>query len=624
MSQIVGAYQSYVDYQNQQYDNWRGTIRDVSEIQRELDAVQSEIDSRKIQQHYGEDVSVRLAELEQRRTLLQEEYDWSQYFRYADLMNADDFKAMSKYATTANGKTPVRNNLSGMYTETGFDDLTYDYINRNKEARGKALVNSIGDNTALLGLDKSYLQQMKDDEVATFNYLYATQGPNAAYEYVAYLTTTLTQRQRMQDETYWAEYAKAHPVKSSVFSVLTSPMKGLSYLGQHADYWADGKIDQNAAYNKFSYQNSAIRGQVVKRIEESGRWGKVGSFAYQTGMSMADFLLASAISGNNQVITLTVMGSGAAADATMAAKDRGLNDDQAFWLGTIAGVLEGGIEALNMDTVFKPDALKDGVIRYILKNATAEGAEEVATDIGNLVFDVLIAADQNVLQTSIDNYMQQGLTEGEAVARTFTDQALQMMSDFAGGFVSGGILSGTNAGIHVNYTNQMGNDLGELDLDVEDIQAFIETGLESNPETASYQLAVEMQAKIEAGETLSNYDLARLYQANMQAVQAEEEDTEDLRDDTAADDQADAVTGDVTDPDGLQLPSLRNDTQTGQFVTQNGQYVMMPTATAPTRTQRSRRPSMACRDITPQSRRRYCGSWQRDLPAPGTIRTAGK
>ena len=51
----------------------------------------------------------------------------------------------------------------------------------------------------------------------------------------------------------------------------------------------------------------------------------------------------------------------------------------------------------------------------------------------------------------------------------------------------------------------------------EEIQSFIETGLESDPETASYKIAVELQGKIQKGQKLSNYDLSRLYQANVQA-----------------------------------------------------------------------------------------------------------
>ncbi len=516
------------------------------------------------------------------KELLQEELNWSQYYYYADFAGAPDFVEMSKYVPQEEKEQRALDIMLDNYSSDAapWDDPLYEYINGNEEAGAwlsNAGANYYGPDNAIGAFfgrateNKAESQQMTEQEVATFNYLYATQGKAAAHAYYNYLLADLNYRHRKAEEEYWANYAAQDPVGSSVFSVVMSPMKGLSYIGQLTDYIGDGEIDQNAAYNKFVYTNNAIRGQVVKQIEESGKWGKVGSFAYQTGLSMADFLLASALTGNTQTVTLAIMGSGAAADTVMAAKDRGLNDDQAFTLGTIAGIAEAAMESINMETVFNPNLLKEGVLKYILKNGAAEGMEEVGTDVVNLIADILISKDQSEWQISIDNYKKQGMTESEAIARALGDQALVMASDFAGGFVSGSILSGTNAGIHVNYTNQMGNELGELDLDEEDIQAFIETGLESDPETASYQLAVEMQAKIEAGETLSNYDLARLYQANMQAIQAEEEDAEDLRDDTATDDQADAVADDVTDPGGLSLPSVENDTRAPGFVTQNAQ-----------------------------------------------------
>ena len=516
------------------------------------------------------------------KELLQEELNWSQYYYYADFAGAPDFAEMSKYVPQEEKEQRALDIMLDNYSSDAapWEDPLYEYINGNEEAGAwlsNAGANYYGPDNAIGAFfgrateNKAESQQMTEQEVATFNYLYATQGKAAAHAYYDYLLADLNYRQRKSEEEYWAAEAAKNPVGTSVFSVVMSPAKGLSYIGQLTDYIGDGEIDQNAAYNKFVYTNNAIRGQVVKQIEESGKWGKVGSFAYQTGLSMADFLLASALTGNTQTVTLAIMGSGAAADTVMAAKDRGLNDDQAFTLGTIAGIAEAAMESVNMETVFNPNLLKEGVLKYILKNGAAEGMEEVGTDVVNLIADILISKDQSEWQISIDNYKKQGMTESEAIARALGDQALVMASDFAGGFVSGSILSGANAGIHVNYTNQMGNELGELDLDEEDIQAFIETGLESDPETASYQLAVEMQAKIEAGETLSNYDLARLYQANMQAIQAEEEDAEDLRDDTATDDQTDAVADDVTDPGGLSLPSVENDTQAPGFVTQNSQ-----------------------------------------------------
>jgi hypothetical protein len=516
------------------------------------------------------------------KELLQEELNWSQYYYYADFAGAPDFVEMSKYVPQEEKEQRALDIMLDNYSSDAapWEDPLYEYINGNEEAGAwlsNAGANYYGPDNAIGAFfgrateNKAESQQMTEQEVATFNYLYATQGKAAAHAYYDYLLADLNYRQRKSEEEYWAAEAAKNPVGTSVFSVVMSPAKGLSYIGQLTDYIGDGEIDQNAAYNKFVYTNNAIRGQVVKQIEESGKWGKVGSFAYQTGLSMADFLLASALTGNTQTVTLAIMGSGAAADTVMAAKDRGLNDDQAFTLGTIAGIAEAAMESINMETVFNPNLLKEGVLKYILKNGAAEGMEEVGTDVVNLIANILISKDQSEWQISIDNYKKQGMTESEAIARALGDQALVMASDFAGGFVSGSILSGTNAGIHVNYTNQMGNELGELDLDEEDIQAFIETGLESDPETASYQLAVEMQAKIEAGETLSNYDLARLYQANMQAIQAEEEDAEDLRDDTATDDQTDAVADDVTDPGGLSLPSVENDTRAPGFVTQNAQ-----------------------------------------------------
>ncbi len=633
----LAVYQLYGSQQKAAFDDWRGTIRDAAAIQTEIAEVDrqmveleaaekaaAEAAKRQEQAEYqarqdakpwyeklagflggaqdttlpvagitpgtvdaaigqnGQTVSQEMQRLISMKELLQEELNWSRYYYYADFADAPDFAEMSRYVPQERTERRALDIMLGNYSEgaSGWEDPLYEYINGNEEAGAyisNAAANQYGSDNPLGALfgrateSKAESQQMTEREVAVFNYLYATQGKDAAHAYYDYLQADLNYRKRKADEEYWAAYAARDPVGSSVFSVAMSPVKSLGYIGQLADWLPDQEFDPNAAYNKFSYIPSAIRGQVVKRIEESGNWGKAGSFAYQTGMSMADFLLNSAISGNNQAVTLTIMGSGAAADATLAAKDRGLSDNQAFALGTIAGILEGGIESMNMETVFKPDALKDGVIWYILKNAASEGTEEVATDMGNLVFDVLIAADQNVLRTSIDSYMRQGMTEGEAVARTFTDQALQMVSDFAGGAVSGGILSGINAGVHVNYTNQMGSELGKLELDENDIQAFIETGLESAPETASHQLAMEMQAKIEAGEALSNYDLARLYQANVQAVQAEE-DAGNAQDDTAGEELEDAA-GEDMDPGGLQFPTLENDTQTTQAITQNEQNV---------------------------------------------------
>lgn len=554
-NQAAEAYNQYVGGQQEQYSAWRSTIRSQDAIQQDIaatDAAIQELTSQRnnlnrqksnanryrgIGLEEGADEKIKsldaqVEDLEATKTLLQEELEWSQYFRYADLTQAEDFAELSQYRSTANGQEPEFNAWSGMYTETGFDDINYDIINRNEEAMGHQMVNDIQTNASFLGLDNSERKQMTDEEIAIFNYLYAQDTArgdtehSTAYGYIDYLTGDLNYRQRQADEQAWAEYARESPVASSVFSVITSPLKGLSYLGQAADYLEDREIDQNAGYNKFSYMNSAIRDEVTGILED--KWGGVGSFAYNTGMSMADFLFNTAVSGGNQAVALAIMGTGAAADTTIDAKDRGLSDDQAFALGTIAGAAEIITEKVSLDRLFNADWEK-GALKYILGNAFTEGSEEVASDTINLFADILIAKDKSEWQTSIDAYMEQGMTREEAMGKAVADQAAQMGLDFLGGAISGGVMSGGASVGNAVSTYNTGRALNRMNLEEGDLQAIIQEGLASDPSTRSYQEAVRLQQQMEQGKTPGTYQLGSLYRANIRAIDAEQQGAELLQ-----------------------------------------------------------------------------------------------
>lgn len=461
----------------------------------------------------------------------QDEDDYNTYkkgLEYAALSDAADFAEKSQYVSTYQPGTEKFNAFSGTYTNSGFGDINYDYINRDETARSRQMLSDIQSNASLLGLDNSERGEMTDDEIAIFNYLYAQDTANGdtehsnAYAYIDYLTKDLNYRQRAKAEEEWAAYANEHPVGSSVFSVLESPLKGISYLGQFADYTADGKIDQNEGYNKFSYINSAIRNEVNTIVED--KWGGVGSFAYQTGMSMGDFLFNTAITGGNQAITLAIMGTGAAADTTISAKDRGLSDNQAFALGTIAGAAEIITEKVSLDALLDKTSLTKNAMGYFLKNTLAEGSEEVGSDIINLVADVLISKDKSEWQQSINAYQSEGMDENEAFWHAVRDQAESMGLDFLGGAVSGGVMSGAgiavNSGLNEYSARQTGAEFNAMGDDV--VLATIQEGLASDPSTRSYQLAQQLQQKLDNGETITNAELGRLYQANVQAIDAED------------------------------------------------------------------------------------------------------
>ena len=567
-TEAVNAYETYRTEQQGIYDSWRGTIRDADAITQEMASVDAQIEQLEQQQKelnaeatqlmnkvsqrrvgYNEMAGISQQAQEKRqqanalqaeidalgemKTLLAEEKDWAEYFSWEDYRSAEDFADRSKYVSTYQPGTEEFNAWSGTYTNTGFGDINYDYINRNETALRRQNVNDISLNLSFLGLDDSERQEMTDEEIALFNYLYAldTERGDAehstAYAYIDYLTSDLNYRQRKKAEEDWASYAAESPVGSSVFSVLTSPLKGLSYLGQFADYAEDGEIDQNEGYNKFSYMNTAIRNEVSDTIEKSGNWGSVGSFAYNTGMSMADFLFNTAITGGfagggsiSSAMALGIMGTGAAADTVISAKDRGLDDGQAFALGTIAGAAEILTEKFSMDALLK-GKWEESAIKYILKNAVTEGSEEVGADVINLMADILIAKEQSQWQAAIDAYVAQGKTENEAFGLALADQAAQMVLDFLGGALSGGTMASAGAGIGTVSRNaayrQTGASLRRMGDEM--LQAIIDTGLQTGENTEAHQLAAQLQEKLKNG-TVTDEEIGKLFALASREVEA--------------------------------------------------------------------------------------------------------
>ena len=570
------TYRDYLTGEQERYQDWRSTIRtDEKAIGRDLTAATAKVEQLRAKkeqlqrqakqlmdkayprnsgtdglllqaqalQEQAREVDSRIQKAQSAADLLQEELDWKKYYQYADLMEAEDFAEKSRYVSTETGEAP-KLGWSGVYRDTGFGDINYDIINRNETARGRQGVSDVNTNAGFLGLDHGEREQMTDDEIAIFNYLYAQDTARGdaehrtAYEYIDYLTKELNYRRRQEEEASWKEYAKGSPVGSSAFSILTSPLKGLSYLGQAADYLGTGAIDQNAAYNRLSYANSAIRGQVSETIEQSGKWGKAGSFLYQTGMSMGDFLMNSLVTGAMaggavlgekafrvaSDLSLAIMGTGAAADATIAAKDRGLTDKQAFTLGTIAGAAEVFTEKFSIEALLN-GKWEDGAVKYILKNAFTEGSEEVGSDFINLFADVLIAKDKSEWRQAIDAFMAEGKTESEAFGLAVAQQAAEMGLDFLGGALSGGTMATAGAGIGaVRSQAQYRQDGSQLRrLGDEMTRGILEEAEALDQNSAAYKLGQRLKEKQAKGKRLTDAEIGRLYAETTRALEQTEQ-----------------------------------------------------------------------------------------------------
>lgn len=470
-TQYYSAYETYLSDQQNQYDAWRGTIRTPSQLKPILAASDLSIEKAKEEKtriisqfaeaHAFDFKSIKgtpeekeiarideiLTGLYRKRELLDEEYKWAQQLMYEELMQNEDFEKLSKYKSTATGKPAQRNPLSssGEYVTTGYADNMYEQINKNSDALEKLGLNNASSGRTALGNDKRELSEMSDNEIAIFNYLYAKDDAigdkehKSAYEYLDYIRKDLTYRQRQKDAAELEKYAKESPLGSSAFSVMISPLRAFSAAGQAADYLDDGKIDENAGYNKFSHISSDIRGTVSEEVEK--KWGAVGSFAYNTGMSMADFVVNTALSGGSRAFAMTLMGSEAAADTVIDGKKRGLSDNQAFTLGVISGIAEAVTEKFSVEAVLDKTTLGKNALGYWLKNTLTEAGEEGASNIINTIADVMVSRDKSEWQTAIDGYIEQGLSEKEAFYKALGDQAVSLGLDMLAGAISGSVMA---------------------------------------------------------------------------------------------------------------------------------------------------------------------------------------
>lgn len=458
--------------------------------------------------------------------------------KYAPLSKRDDFTALSRY--------------SPEQTEDGaWSSLNYELVNQNRDALSEVLDRQEQEGTLTSSLDAqgnlTVLSLMTDQERGIYNYLYHTEGQEAADAYFEWLLPQLNAEQR-QSYNDWADQftdGVGGDVAASLMSVAMSPFRGASYLRQARDLLQTGRIDQNSIGNFASYAPTELRKNVSEDIqtaitdnlvvqfgEEEGRrlgeaWGKWGTFGYQTVMSMADFFLNAALTGNlgggggkaAEWFSLTLMGTGAAADATIEAKERGVSDAWAFGLGTVAGLAEIVTEKVSLEKLLDKSALgKEGFRRYVLKNVLAEGSEEGASDLINWYADGLYEAITHTGLSEWETMIREiqaenpGMSRETAIGIAFGRRCEELGLDLAGGMLSGGVMAGISGGLDYTYgTAEIGK---AYNTDPDTVRALLDKGLASPEGSRSRALAEKYSAKLDSGRGLSNWQVGRQVRAN--------------------------------------------------------------------------------------------------------------
>ena len=251
-------------------------------------------------------------------------------------------------------------------------------------------------------------QEMSEEELARYNYLYNTQGRDAAQQYLNGIYDTLYSRtvQRI------ARLSGKHPVLGTLLSLGGSTMGAVEELGSILT----GTMGESNISTDFG---EAAQSGVASNINSD-----FGAFLYNTGVSALQSAATGLLFGHAGGV---VLGLSAMASTRNDLLRRGADAATATKAGLAAGVFEGLFETLSLGTLpalkeVPVNSLKDLVLN-IAKSTGVNASEEMATEIANVLYDTFANGDFSAAQQMLDAGMskaevakQLGMQIAEATA----------------------------------------------------------------------------------------------------------------------------------------------------------------------------------------------------------------
>lgn len=247
------------------------------------------------------------------------------------------------------------------------------------------------------------------------------------------------------------QYAKEHPLFASIASVVASPFQGIDYANTMMRGIGTSDVDSPETYIPMNVYNmditnyvNTLRQTVAGDIEEDwGKWGKVGSFLYNTGMSIADSAVQVAALGKASIL---FMGASAASNQAREVIQNGGTNEQAFWSGLAAGAAEALFEKFSVENLLDPNkSLKQfkSFLKETAKQAGIEGSEELFTELANILSNAAIMGNNSNFAKAVENYMTtEHMTEAEAKKKAYLDLVGQAGLSTLAGVLSGGVMGG--------------------------------------------------------------------------------------------------------------------------------------------------------------------------------------
>lgn len=308
--------------------------------------------------------------------------------------------------------------------------------------------------------------------------------------------------------------------------------------------WAGGYQNEDMPTNIYSgyYAASQASGAIRQGVMQD--MGEVGRFLYQAGTSALDSAVNMAVSvglvgtfglsgeAAQGAVANTmnwVMGSQVAADSVYEGIQNGKSNTDALIDGIVEGAIEGITEKYSVGDIIENMLSGRAVWKKMLRSFASEGAEEIASNWLNRVYDVVAKHDRSEVLAQYANYIAEGKSQVQALVAMAADFAKEDGLSFLAGGLSGISMSSVYAGANRVILETNVAQTARAVVEAGQVQDVIDYGLAQKEDTKAHKLAEAMQKTVDAGEEVTVQDAENVLREVAKEQQAAVDEGEEPR-----------------------------------------------------------------------------------------------
>lgn len=331
------------------------------------------------------------------------------------------------------------------------------------------------------------------------------------------------------------QFGRDAPVFSTVTSSLMAPFKALGNIESFRGILPKGLggyQNPDMPTNIYSPMYAATHVSSGIRSGVMDGMGSVGQFLYQAGTSALDsavnMAVSTAIVGTtglsgeeaSSAVAETmnwVMGSQVAADSVYAGIQSGKSNQEALIDGIVDGAIEGFTEKYSVGDIIETMLSGKQVWKKAMRAFASEGAEEIASNWLNRIYDVVAKHDRGEVMGAYAEYLSKGNTKEKALALTLADMLTEDGLSFLAGGISGlamsGAYAGTNKAVEARNRGKQLNVIGQ-------VMDAVESMAKERGDQATAEAAQAVMDKVKAGQMPETAEVQAVVDSAVKADQA--------------------------------------------------------------------------------------------------------